>query len=226
MHCVFVMPTAAFKKAKRCLNALSTMAAVGLWLGLPADAPAQEAVRMSLAGEAAAAARRKAALSPDSYSLRLGPTGWNVAAALALEANDNIQFNSTRAESDLVVRPQLSSRMKWPISDKNSLNLAFGAGYSAYGQHSEFDRFFVTPGSELAFDIYAGDFWINAHERLSITENAYQDPTVTGTADYSQLQNIAGLSSTWDLNKLVLRAAYDHASYAVVTGATGVPDGA
>src|SRR5260370_26751593 len=110
MHCVFV-PTAAFKKAKRCrcLNALSTMAAVGLWLGLPADAPAQEAVRMSLAGEAAAAARRRAALSPDSYNLQLGPTAWNIAAGLALEANDNIQFNSTRPESDLVVRPRLSS---------------------------------------------------------------------------------------------------------------------
>lgn len=180
---------------------------------------------MSLAGEAASDARRRAAIMPDRYNIRLGPTEWSLATGLDLEGNDNIRFEAQDPEADLIVRPLLNSRMDWRISDKNSLNLALGAGYSAYLQHPELNRFFVTPGSELSLDFYTGDFWFNLHERLSITKNAYQDPTVVGTADYSQLQNTAGFTTTWDLNKLVLRLGYDHANYSELTGNAGVPDG-
>ena len=78
-----------------------------------------------------------------------------------------------------------------------------GGGYSAYVQHSELSRYFVTPDSELSFDLYAGDFLINLHDRFSITENTYQDPTVAGTGNYSQLQNTLGVTTLWDLNKIV-----------------------
>jgi hypothetical protein len=201
-------------------------AVAGLVAILHSQGLGQEAVRMSLAGEAAAEARRSAALRPEYYNIRFGPTAWSFAAGLDLEGNDNIRFDARDPEADLTVRPQLTSRMDWRISDRNSLNLALGAGYSAYLEHPELNRFFVAPGSELALDFYAGDFWINLHERLAITENAYQDPTVVGTADYSQLQNNAGMTTTWDLNKLVFRLGYDHANYFELTGGGGPPDGA
>jgi hypothetical protein len=208
-----------------CLHGpVALVVAITACSGTPGQLLAQEAVRMSLAGEAAAEARRSAALAPDYYNIRLGPIAWSLAAGLDLEANDNIRFDSRDAKADLTLRPQLDSRMNWRISDKNSINLAVGAGYSAYLQHSELDRFFVAPDSELSLDLYAGDFWLNLHERLSITKNAYQDPTVIGTADYSQLQNSVGLTSTWDLNKLVIKVGYDHANYSELTGG-GVPDG-
>ena len=200
-------------------------AVVGLAVLLHSQGLGQEAVRMSFAGEAAAEARRSAALRPNYYNIKLGPTAWSFAAGLDLEGNDNIRFDARQPETDLTVRPQLTLHMDCRTSDRNSLNLAVGAGYSAYLEHPGLNRFFVTPGSELALDFYAGDFWINLHERLSITENAYQDPTVVGTADYSQLQNNAGMTTTWDLNKLVLRLGYDHANYSELTGAGGRPDG-
>jgi hypothetical protein len=179
---------------------------------------------MSLAGEAAAEARLKSALGPQHYTIRIGPSTWTFGAGLDLEANDNITFSSSSPQFDLIARPQLSARMAWRVSDANSMNLGLGAGYSAYAGHPEFNRLFVEPGSELSFDLYAGDFWIDLHERLSVTENAYEDPTVIGTADYSQLQSVTGASATWDLNEVVLRMGYDHAIYLTLSGG-GIPEG-
>jgi hypothetical protein len=70
-----------------------------------------------------------------------------------------------------------------------------------------------------------GDFWINFHDRFSISEDSYQDPTVTGTGNYSRLENALGLTATWDLNKVILRSGYDHVNYTGLTGNEGQPDG-
>ena len=194
-------------------------------IALPNYLLAQEAMRMSLAGETAAKARNESATALDHSTLRLGPTFWAFSPALGLEVNDNIRFAASDQQADLIIQPELQTRMTWRVSQKNTVSLGLDAGFSAYATHSEFDRFFLGPGSELSFDVYVGDFWINFHNRLSITENAYQDPTVVGTADYSQLQNAAGLTTTWDLNKVVVTVGYDHANYITVSGGDGFPDG-
>jgi len=115
--------------------------------------------------------------------------------------------------------------MLWPVSAQNSINLALGAGYSAYVNNPNLDGLFITPGSELSFDLYAGDFWINLHDRFSITENSYQDPTVAGTGQYSQLQNALGVATTWDLNKAIVRVGYDHVNYESLSGGNGQNSG-
>ena len=111
--------------------------------------------------------------------------------------------------------------MLWPVSDQNSINLALGGGYSAYVNNPNLDRAFITPDSELSFDLYAGDFWINLHDRFSITENTYQDPTVAGSGNYSQLQNALGVATTWDLNKALVQVGYDHVNYDSLNGGNG-----
>jgi hypothetical protein len=114
--------------------------------------------------------------------------------------------------------------MRWPVSEVNTMNLSLGAGYAIYAAHPEYDRPFVTPGSELSFDLYVGDFWINLHDRFSIIENGYLDPTVTGIGDYERLDNAAGFTATWDLNKALVKLGYDHASYVALGGLHGQPD--
>jgi hypothetical protein len=109
--------------------------------------------------------------------------------------------------------------MRWRMSDVNTFALNVGGGYSAYIEHPEFNRLFLTPGSELSFDMYAGDFWLNFHDRFSISANTYQDPTVVGSGDFSQLINSLGQTTTWDLNKVVLRLGYDHVNYVWLQGA-------
>ena len=180
---------------------------------------------MSIASAQAAEARRGAAKTIGYYNLKLGPTAWNFGAGLGVSYNSNVNNTESNAQGDFIFSPQLNTRMLWPVSDINSINLALGAGYSAYVKNPQLDRAFITPGSELSFDLYAGDFWINLHDRFSITENSYQDPTVAGSGNYSQFQNALGVATTWDLNKAVVRAGYDHVSYDALTGGNGQNSG-
>jgi Putative beta-barrel porin 2 len=183
-------------------------------------APAQDAVRQSLAGEAAARARRLADQTEGYYNLHIGPTAWRFGSTLGLEYNDNIVAtgggNLAQApESDIIFRPVIKTRMNWATTDRNSLNLALGGGYAFYLQHSDFNRYFLN-GTELSYDIYVGDFWINLHERADITENSYVDPSVVGSANYSVFQNTLGFSPVLDLGKVILKAGYDHITYTLL----------
>lgn len=198
------------------------LAAVLSWA---AGAPAQEAIRMSLAGEQAARARRAANTTLGYYNLRLGPTAWRFNAALGAEGNDNIRNTGAHPQSDLILRPELETGFLWPLTDQNALSLRVGAGYSAYLEHSGLSRYFIRPGSELSFDIYAGDFTINLHDRFSIIQDAYQDPTIVGSGGYSRLDNAIGTSALWDLNQAVVRAGFDHVNHTTLSGNIGRPDG-
>jgi hypothetical protein len=189
-----------------------------------ATVQAQEAVRMSMAGEAAAQAHQNALVNIDSYNLHLGPTLWRFGAGLGLDYQDNVTLVQNGQQGDFVYRPNVNTQLLWPITDKQSLNFSLGAGYWGYFQHSALDRAFITPNSDLSFDIYVGDFRINLHDRFSISEYSYQDPSVVGSGGYSQLQNSLGVSTLWDLNRVVVKFGYDHASYLELTGGLGEPD--
>ncbi len=192
----------------------------------PEPALAQDAWRVSLAGESAAEARKQANATVGYYNLKLGPTAWRFNAGLDLGWSDNPNLlPSGQAGGDFSFIPQVNAEMWWPITDRNSLNFAMGVGYLKYLRFSKLDRLFVTPGSELAFDVFVGNFVINLHDRPSITEFAYQDPTVSGTGDYSQFQNVAGVSALWDLNKIVARFGYDHVNYISLSSTGQYPDG-
>lgn len=182
---------------------------------------AQEPARPSLARESAAETRRKAESAPGACNVQLGPSKWALAAEMNVEANDNIGFAANHRTFDLILRPQVNARMVCPVSNQNRLNFSLGAGYSEYTLHPSLNRLFVVPGSEVLFDCYMADLWINVHDRLSVTRNAYEDPTLVGSADYSQMQNSAGLTVTWDLNKVIATLGYDHANYVPLSGGQG-----
>ena len=197
----------------------------GVWLWLSPlvltqtfKVQAQETSFHSLAGEQTAEARHKAQGNTDYYNLKLRPTTWIFNAALGLEMSDNLRLEHANPQSDLIFRPEAGAQISFPFSDKNSIKLAAIAGYSAYLKHSEYDRWYINPGSELSFDLYIGDFWVNLHDRFQILEDSYQDPTVIGVADYSQLQNAVGITTLWDLNKLFLKMGYDHVNDTALRG--------
>jgi len=197
---------------------------VGLLLGLAAGVRGQEAVQMSIAGADAAAARHKAASTLGYYNLKLGPTAWNFGAGLGLDYNSNVYYTENNPQGDFIFAPQINTRMRWPVSEQNSINLALGGGYSVYMKNTQLNNPFITQGSELSFDIYAGDFWINLHDRFSIWQYSYQDPTVAG-GNYSQLQNALGPIVTWDLNKVVLKLGLDQVNYISLASSSGQPNG-
>ncbi len=196
--------------------ALAVFASVAAW--------GQEAVRMSQAGDQAAEARSEAARRLGNENLRLGLTRWSFSAGTGVEVNDNLRLTATDTQQDVILRPEVRARMRWPVSEMNSLNLALGAGYLFYLQHADYSRPFITPGTDVAFDLYVGDFRIDLHDRVSLSSANYEDPNLTGKGDYQALENALGVGAVWDLNKVVVKAGFDHLNYMSLGSSIRVPD--
>src|SRR5260370_27756913 len=141
-HMGWTRTSLAYPVIHTCLAAVS----VAVFLLPLRSVRGQESVRMSIASAEAAEARRKAQSSIGYYNIKLGPPGWKFGSGLGLEYNDNVENRSENREGDFILRPQINAEMIWPLSEKNSLNLSLGGGYSFYVEHSSLDRLFITPG--------------------------------------------------------------------------------
>ncbi|MGI9087926.1 MAG: outer membrane beta-barrel protein [Chthoniobacterales bacterium] len=175
---------------------------------------AQDAVRPSLAGEAAAEARRQS-LDHIPYNLLLGPVRFRFSATAGVEYNDNVNVAEVNEQEDFIFRPQVNLNALWPITQLNTLRFDIGLGYAFYASHSEYNTngILLSPGSALSFDIFVSDFRINVHDRFSLEQDPIGEPQLSGVADYGRFQNTAGVSVLWDLNKAVVTLGYDHFNF-------------
>ena len=191
---------------------------------------AQDAIRPSLAGEAAAEARRQQ-IDKIPYNLQVGPIKFRFSATMGVEYNDNINLAeddsftfpsptgpitiTTEPQSDVILRPQLNLDALWPITQLNTLRLDIGIGHAFYLDHSNYDTnsVLISPGSQLAFDIFVGDFRINLHDRFSLEQDPVAEIALSNVADYGRFQNLAGVSVLWDLNQAVVTLGYDHYTF-------------
>ncbi|MEY2493389.1 MAG: hypothetical protein QOH24_2340, partial [Verrucomicrobiota bacterium] len=191
---------------------------------------AQDAIRPSLAGEAAAEARRQS-IDKIPYNLQLGPIKFRFSATMGIEYNDNVNLAedssafflsptgpilvTTKPQSDFILRPQVNVDALWPITQLNTLKLDLGVGYAFYLDHSNYNTngVLVSPGSQLAFDIFVNDFRINIHDRFSLEQDPVAEVALSNVADYGRFQNTAGISVLWDLNQAVVTMGYDHYTF-------------
>jgi opacity protein-like surface antigen len=191
---------------------------------------AQDAVRPSLAGEAAAEARRQQ-IDKIPYNLQLGPMKFRLSATLGIEYNDNINLAedasytfpsssgpitiTTEAQDSIIIHPQVNVNALWPITQLNTFKIDLGLGYAFYLDHSNYNTnsILISPGSQLAFDIFVGDFRINLHDRFSIEQDPISEIALSNVADYGRFQNTAGVAVLWDLNQAVVTAGYDHYNF-------------
>lgn len=185
---------------------------IGCSLGLTAPAGfSQEAVRASLAGEAAAAAKRTAANTAGYYNIKLGDLRIRLNSSATTEATDNVNLSDRNQQSDVILRPQAGGTFFYPVTERNALNLTVGAGYSFYLNRSDLNRYFITPGSEFSFDLFVGDCLLNLHDRFSVSQEATQNPAAPGGNNIGTFNNSTGISAQWDLHDLILSAGYDYA---------------
>jgi Putative beta-barrel porin 2 len=175
---------------------------------------AQDAIRPSLAGEQAAEARRQD-IEHIPYNLMTGPIRYRVSATLGVEFNDNINLSENNAESDVIIHPQVNIDAIWPVTQINTLRLDIGLGYAFYLDHSDQNTngILLAPGSQIAFDVFIGDFRINFHDRFSLQQDPIDELQISNVVDYGRFENAAGVSVMWDLNKIVLTLGYDHYTY-------------
>ena len=171
----------------------------------PAIGRSQDAVRPSLAGEAASEARRQD-IERIPYNLLVGPVRFRVGASVGVEYNDNINYAEVNEQEDIIIRPQVNFDAIWPVTQLNTLRLDIGISYAAYIDHSEANTngILIAPGSQLAFDIFVGDFRINIHDRMSLQQDPISELALSNVTDYGRFENYAGLSILWDLNKVLL----------------------
>jgi hypothetical protein len=181
---------------------------------------AQDAVRPSLAGEAAAEARRQS-IEQIPYNLLVGPVRFRFSVTTGIEYNDNINLSETNKQDDVIIRPQFNINAIWPVTQLNTLRFDLGLGYSFYLNHPNADTngVIITPGSQVSFDIFVQDFRINLHDRFSLEQDPVSEIQLSNVVDYGRFENTAGVSVLWDLNKAVLTFGYDHYTYISTTDA-------
>src|SRR4051812_4420382 len=152
-------------------------------------------------------------------------------ATLGVEYNDNINLAedgsylfpsvptpiliTTEAQGSIILRPQVNINALWPITALNTFKIDLGIGYSFYLDHSSYNTnaVLVSPGSQLAFDIFVGDFRINLHDRFSLQQDPISEAQLSNVADYGRFENLAGISVLWDLNQAVVTVGYDHYNF-------------
>jgi hypothetical protein len=195
---------------------------------------AQDAIRPSLAGESAAEARRQS-IDKIPYNIEVGPIKFRFSATMGFEYNDNINLAedgsavffsptgpilvTTKPQEDFILRPQVNLNALWPITQLNTFKIDIGVGYAIYLDHSNYNTngVLVNPGSQVAFDIFVGDFRINFHDRFSLEQDPVAEIALSNVADYGRFQNTAGVSVLWDLNKAVVTLGYDHYNFISTT---------
>lgn len=180
-----------------------------LLLSAVSEGRAQESLRSSLAGEAAAAVNQQA-FESQLYTYKTTDFKLLAIPSLGLFYNDNVNLSKNQPEQDEILIPFLDLNSTYLISHQNQLTLAAGVGYSEYLQHGQFSRFRVDGNSELSLNVYVNDFVFNFHDRYSLVDDPGAEAAVANTAYFGFFANTAGFATTWDLRNLVLTLGYDH----------------
>lgn len=173
---------------------------------------AQEALRNSLAGQAAAEARRHA-LENRPYNFKKGDFRLLTTPSFGLDWNDNVNLSGATSGSDLVLRPSLQVGASYPLTAYNLLSVNLGIGYDHYLNNDDFSGFRLSSGSEIAFDLFVKDFRIDFHNRFEYSLDAAGRSDVAGTGLFGGFNNTAGVTADWDLRDLVVTLGYDHQNF-------------
>jgi hypothetical protein len=181
--------------------------------------------RDSLAGEAAARALKEAAeAEAGRYNIRVGPVGLQTGARLRLGYTDNLFYTEKNREDDFLINPQVDLTAFMRVSELNTVKLSVGVGYELYTQNDvlDSDAPLVNPDSELAFNLFVGDFRFRFHERFYYQETLFFNSSpgredlyynFNNVGRFSRWDNRVGFDVDWDLNKYLLSAGFDHENF-------------
>lgn len=177
---------------------------------------AQEALRTAIASDETARARSQAREQVHP-TLHAGHAKVSLSGSLTTEWNSNVTLREDQPLDDAIMRPEGVVRVIWPITALNYFDARLAAGYNKYISHSEFDRPYIDPVSNFAFDVYYRSLRITLEDRFSYLQDAVEQPVVTGTARFGGFQNLAGVRVTGDGKRLSYSISYHHSLF---TGAT------
>jgi hypothetical protein len=177
-----------------------------------------------MSGENAAQLLQKEnASEAQQYNQHYGPVLVKTSAGLGVHFTDNV-FWSYYPKQDVMVEPQADLDALWPITKLNALRLSLGLSYQWYLENSSLnsDAPLVNPGSELAWDLFVGDFHIRLHEGFSYQQSLFFNSFAGGNepfynfndvGTFSRLDNQTGFDVTWTLDKEIFTVGYNHENF-------------
>ncbi len=189
------------------------------------ELPGSGQERGSLAGESAAQALKESAQAEArQYNIYAGPVDFQVGAGLRLGYTDNAFYSQTNRSADLVINPEARLAAFMQVSELNTLRLSLGLGYEYYVKNTSLNANapLVNPDTDLAFNLFVGDFRFRFHERFSYQQTLFINTTASGqdllfnfnnVGIFTRWDNLAGVNVDWDLDRVILSAGYNHENF-------------
>lgn len=139
----------------------------------------------------------------DQRFMELGKTSFWVGIGTMIEFNDNINLDPKKGLSDIILRPNVYTRIFRPVTEDNTLNIIARIGTTKYLSHSQFNSNFTTvsPDSLLSYKFYIKEFEFTLLDRFSIQQDATTSPLINKTVNYNRYENGIGLNSLWKMNE-------------------------
>jgi len=149
---------------------------------------------------------------PTTYNMKLGPVLFDVTGSIDSEFNDNIGLTNSNKQSDFLITPEVGLGIRWPVTESNTLSFNTSIGYTRYIEHSQYSSadVLVSPDSELAFNLFVGDFKFTFHDDFSYQQDPVNEGAFSNVVTFDRFENDAGVTGVWDMNEIVLTLAYDH----------------
>ena len=198
--------------------ALKSNAAWRFWAGWgmallgAGQAAAQEALRSNL-NAAQAASQTRSEIESAAYTARWGDLRLLISPSVAFEWSDNIRLQETHPEADFLLTPRVNFHALHPVGEANALSFDVGVGYSKYLEHDELDQLIVSPGSALSFDVFVKSVRLNVHDRFTYQLDPVLSGAVSGTGRQGGINNAAGVTGTWALEKASVELGYDFVKF-------------
>jgi hypothetical protein len=182
-------------------------------------ASAQELMRGSLVGDTPTS-YQAASTSDSDYNLRVGPIRFLAGVTGGFEYIDNINYSEHNRESDVVARFSLDIRALWKLTQLNTLELDLGVGFVRYIEHPSATTgdAFITPGSQLAANIYVGDnIRVNIHDAFAILQDPVDNAQLNNVTNFGRFTNTAGVTVVGTFSPAIITVGYDHFNYVSLT---------
>jgi hypothetical protein len=181
-------------------------------LGGADKAAAQGIERESMAGQGAADALKQSQEN-QAYNLQLGPVNIRADASVTASFNDNINIAKDGRQADGIIQPSLGLTGAWQVTDLNTLVFDLGVSYQSYFDHSQYDTFLVSPGSQLVFNLFVGDVKLKFYEQFSYQEDPVAVGQLSDVEQFNRFTNVAGVRADWDLGDMIVSADFNHTNF-------------
>ncbi len=175
---------------------------------------AQEALRNAVREDGAYQARQVGA-SAQPGGWKAGPLYFSPAASFGIESNDNVR-NSEEKEGDVILRPGGRVGGLWIATDRSRLSFGVGFGYEKYLQHSDLNRSFVSPDSELAYDLSVKDLVLSFYDNFTYSQDVVSQASLSGVANLPRYDNTVGVRATWAPREAIYSLGYAHENFFAV----------